>query len=124
MDKIIRFISSYRATILLLLIYATGLATATFVEKKMGTEAAKMLIYYSPLFLFLQLLLVLNFLIILIRNNYLNHKKWALISVHAALIVILAGAMVTYLFGKEGQVHIREGEKSDQMVMHTSRGTR
>ncbi|MBF6627942.1 MAG: cytochrome c biogenesis protein CcsA [Proteiniphilum sp.] len=124
MDKIIRFISSYRATILLLLIYATGLATATFVEKKMGTEAAKMLIYYSPLFLFLQLLMVLNFLIILFRKNYLKRKKWALITVHAALIVILAGAMTTYLFGKEGQVHIREGETSDQMVMHTSRGTR
>src|SRR5690554_5868123 len=124
MDKIIRFISSYRATILLLLIYATGLATATFVEKKMGTEAAKMLIYYSPLFLFLQLLMVLNFLIILFRKNYLKRKKWALITVHAALIVILAGAMTTYLFGKEGQVHIREGETTDQMVMHTSRGTR
>jgi cytochrome c-type biogenesis protein CcsB len=124
MDKIIRFISSYRATILLLLIYAAGLATATFVEKRMGTEAAKMLIYYSPLFLFLQLLMVLNFLIILVRNNYLKRGKWALISVHAALIVILAGAMTTYLFGKEGQVHIREGEMSDQMVMHTSRGTR
>ncbi|MBK5195625.1 MAG: cytochrome c biogenesis protein CcsA, partial [Proteiniphilum sp.] len=124
MDKIILFISSYRATILLLLVYATGLATATFVEKKMGTEAAKMLIYYSPLFLFLQLLMVLNFLLILIRNNYLKRKKWTLISVHSALIVILAGAMTTYLFGKEGQVHIREGEITDQMVMHTSKGTR
>jgi len=124
MDKIIRFISSYRATILLLLIYATGLATATFVEKRMGTEAAKMLVYYSPLFLFLQLLMVLNFLIILFSNNYLKRKKWALITVHAALIVILAGALTTYLFGKEGQVHIREGETTDQMVMHTSRGTR
>ena len=124
MDKIILFISSYRATILLLLIYVTGLATATFVEKKMGTEAAKMLIYYSPLFLLLQLLMVINFLLILIRNNYLKRKKWALLTVHAALIVILAGAMTTYLFGKEGQVHIREGETTDQMVMHTSKGTR
>ncbi len=122
MDKMIRYISSYTATIVLLLLYAAGLATATFLEKKMGTEAAKMLIYYSPLFLFLQFLLVVNFVLILFRNNYIRRKKWALIVVHLALIVILAGAMTTILFGKEGQVHIREGEITDQMVMHTSKG--
>ena len=65
MDKLIHSLSSYKASIVLLLIYATGLATATFVEKQMGTEAAKMLIYYSPLFIFLQFLLVMNFLLVL-----------------------------------------------------------
>lgn len=120
----IRFISSYRATILLLLIYATGLATATFVEMMMGAEAARMLIYYSPLFLFLQLLMGINFLLILIRNNYLKRAKWALVTLHLALMVILAGALTTYLFGQEGQVHIREGEMTHQMVMHSSQGSR
>ena len=67
MDKLIYSLSSYKTSIVLLLIYATGLATATFVEKQMSTEAAKMLIYYSPLFIFLQFLLVLNFLLILVR---------------------------------------------------------
>ena len=61
MDKFVRFLSSYKASIVLLLIYAVGLALATFVEKWMGTQAAKMMIYYSPLFLFLQFLLVVNF---------------------------------------------------------------
>ena len=38
------------------------------------------------------------------------------------MIVILGGALTTHLFGKEGQVHIREGERSDRMVMYTSKG--
>ncbi|HBG56437.1 cytochrome c biogenesis protein CcsA [Proteiniphilum sp. UBA1028] len=122
MDKLIHFLSSYKTSIVLMLIYATGLATATFVEKKMSTEAAKMLIYYSPLFILLQFLLVINFLLILVRYNYIKRKKWVMIVLHVALIVILGGALTTFLFGKEGQVHIREGEKIDQMVMHTSRG--
>ena len=122
MDKLIHSLSSYKASIVLLLIYATGLATATLVEKQMGTEAAKMLIYYSPLFIFLQFLLVVNFLLILVRYRYIQRKKWAMIVVHAALVVILGGALTTFLTGKEGQVHIREGEKTNQMVMHTSRG--
>ncbi len=124
MDKLIRTLSSYKASIILLLVYAAGLATATLVEKNMGTMAAKMLIYYSPLFLFLQLLLVVNFLLLLNRYHYIRKKKWTLMVVHVSLIIILGGALTTHLFGREGQMHIREGESSDQMVMHTSRGTR
>ncbi len=124
MDKFVRFLSSYKASIVLLLIYAVGLALATFVEKWMGTQAAKMMIYYSPLFLFLQFLLVVNFILILFGRNFIQQKKWAMVVIHCALVVILLGAMTTFLFGKEGQVHIREGEKADQMVMHTSKGVK
>ena len=122
MDKLINALSSYKTSIVLLLLYATGLATATLVEKQMNTEAAKMLVYYSPLFILLQFLLVINFLLVFVRYNYIKRRKWAMIVVHLALIVIMGGALTTFLFGKEGQVHIREGERTDEMVMHTSRG--
>ncbi|MDY0182868.1 MAG: cytochrome c biogenesis protein ResB, partial [Proteiniphilum sp.] len=124
MDKMIRSLSSYRFSIVLMLIYTAGLAIATLVEKNMGMVAARMLIYYSPLFLFLQLLLVINFLLLLNRYHYIRKKRWSLMMIHSALIVILGGALTTHLFGIEGQVHIREGESSNEMVMHTSRGTR
>ena len=124
MDKMIRSLSSYRFSIVLMLIYTVGLAIATLVEKNMGMVAARMLIYYSPLFLFLQLLIVINFLLLLNRYHYIRKKRWSLMMIHSALIVILGGALTTHLFGIEGQVHIREGESSNEMVMHTSRGTR
>lgn len=124
MDKLINALSSYKTSIVLLLLYATGLATATLVEKQMNTEAAKMLVYYSPLFILLQFLLVINFLLVFVRYNYIKRRKWAMIVVHLALIVIMGGALTTFLFGKEGQVHIREGERTDEMVMHTSRGVK
>lgn len=122
MDKLIHSLSSYKTGIILLLTYAAGLALATFVEKMMSTEAAKMLVYYSPLFILLQFLLVVNFILVIVRYNYLKRGKWAMIIIHFALIVILGGALTTLLFGREGQVHIREGERSNQMVMQTSKG--
>src|SRR5690554_94831 len=124
MERFLKFLSSYKGSIVLMLIYSFGLATATIVEKQLGTQAAKMLIYYSPLFILLQLLLAINFLIILFNSNYIKSKRWGLIIIHLSLTVILGGALTTFLFGKEGQVHIREGEKSDQMVMHTSKGVK
>ncbi len=124
MERFLNFLASYKGSIILMLLYSIGLASATFVENKIGTEAAKMLIYYSPLFIFLQLLLVINFILILINSNYLKKKNWTLIVLHLSLIVILGGALTTFLFGKEGQVHIREGERTNKMVMHTSKGVK
>ena len=53
MKTLERFISSSVTTIVLLLIYAFGLAIATFIEKYHGTAAAKAMIYYSPVFFLL-----------------------------------------------------------------------
>lgn len=122
MEKIKQFLFSYTATVVFLLIYAFLMALATLIEKQMNTTAAKMLIYYSPVFLLLQFLMVLNFVLLLLKHRFILKRRWTLITIHAALIVILAGALTTHLFGKEGTVRIREGEKTDAMVVHTSKG--
>lgn len=118
-----KFFSSFRATIVLLLIYALGLAFATFIEKYHGTMAAKAMIYYSPLFFLLQFLLVINFIAVVIKHQYLKRGKWGLMITHIAFIIILLGALVSHFFAEEGVLHIRQGESSDQMAIHTSDNT-
>lgn len=119
--RIERFFSSYKTTIVLLIIYAVGLALATFVEKYHGTMAAKAMIYYSPLFFLLQFLLVVNFLVVLVQRRLYKKKKWGFLLVHIAFIVILCGAMVSHLFSQEGILHLREGEKSNRIEVSTMR---
>ena len=70
------WITSMRTAIVLMGIYAFGLAAATFLEKYFGTVAAKAMIYYSPLFFLLQGLMALNFLAILFQRNGLNRGRW------------------------------------------------
>ncbi|MDR1200245.1 MAG: cytochrome c biogenesis protein ResB, partial [Tannerellaceae bacterium] len=94
-----RVASSYLTTIVLLVIYALGLAIATFIEKYFGTIAAKMIVYYSPLFFLLQFLLVGNFVATLAGRQLLKKKKWGFIFVHLAFIIILLGALISHLFG-------------------------
>ncbi len=122
MEKAKRYLSSYKTTIVLLLIYAVAMAIATFVEKDHGTDAAKKWVYYSPAFFLLQFLLVLNFIAAWMRYDYVKQKRWALLTVHLAFVVILGGALTTFLFGKEGTVHIREGSKTDEMIVRTDAG--
>jgi cytochrome c-type biogenesis protein CcsB len=108
--------------IVLLAVYAFGLAMATFVEKTYGTLMAKVLIYYSPLFFLLQFLLAVNFMLILFKYRLYTSGKRGFLTVHLSLIVILLGAFISHLTGKEGVLHLRTGEKGNQIVMHTNHG--
>jgi len=122
MEQLKKILSSYATMLCLLAIYALGLAAATFIENAYGTGLAKALIYYSPLFFLVQLLLVANFLTVAVAHNWLKMKKWGFIIFHLSFIVILTGAVITHFFGGEGELHLREGEISDRVRVHTSRG--
>ncbi len=101
----------------MLLLYGAGLAVATFIEKYQGTDAAKLMVYYSPLFFLLQFLLVVNFLVTTVKYQYYRFHKCGYLLVHFSFIIILLGALTTFQFGEEGILHIREGEKTDQIAV-------
>ena len=115
--KLTDVLSSKTTTIVLLCVYALLMGTATILEKFQGTLAAKALIYHSPLFIFLHLLMIVNFLLLTLKMKLVQHKKWTNLLLHGAFIVIMTGAMVTHLFGQEGTLHLREGEKTAHIIV-------
>jgi len=117
-----KIISSYVTMAILLALYATGLATATFIEKAYGTLFAKTAIYYSPLFFLLQALLVANFAAVVIKHRLLKSGRWGLLMVHVSFMVILLGAFISHFFSQEGTLHLREGQIGNQVEIHTNRG--
>ena len=122
MDELKKVFSSYVTMIVLLALYAISMAAATFIEKAYGAELTKVLVYYSPLFFLIQFLLIINFVMIAIRYHLFRRKRWGLLLVHFSFITILAGALITHILGKEGILHLREGEISDRITAHTNRG--
>lgn len=80
------------------------LAIATCVEKVKGTAFASDYIYGSPWFVALWTLLAIGGLGYLIQRR-LRAGVWLL---HVSFAVILAGALVTHLFGRQGSVHLRQ----------------
>ena len=116
-ERLIKFLSSYKAAIIFMAVYAILMAIATIVEKNAGTTVAKALIYYSPLFIFLQFLMVVNLIGITIKRKLFTLHKWGYVLVHFSFIVIMAGAMVTHLIGEEGMLHLREGEKNNVLLV-------
>ena len=73
-----KLISSAFFTIVLLVVYAAALAGATFLEKGYGTLMAKTWVYYSPLFILWQFLMVVNFIAMAVRFHLFRWRKWGL----------------------------------------------
>ncbi len=116
LQRINQFLSSKSATVILLLIYAVLMAVATIIEKSEGTQTAKTLVYYSPAFILLHILMVINCVALTLKHRLLRKGKWGYVTTHAAMIVILTGATVTHFWGGDGTIHLREGEHSNIMV--------
>jgi hypothetical protein len=84
-------LSSTRFAGIYLLLFALAIAIATFVENDFGTSAAQELIFKSRWFEILLLLFGITILANMSRYRLIQQKKWASLSFHLAIVIILIG---------------------------------
>lgn len=111
----ISFLSSYKITIALMIVYGILLGAATFIEKYHGVDMAKS-IYYSPLIGIIWLLMIVNWILLIIRNRTSVKKKIGYYMLHTSFVFILSGAMFSHFKGVEGLLHVREGEQTNEII--------
>lgn len=101
---------------LYILAIAVAIGTATFIENDFGTSSAQKLIFKSWWFEVLLLLFGISLIANIFRFRMIQQRKWAILTFHASIIVILSGAGITRYFGSEGIMHIREDASSDSFL--------
>ena len=95
------------------MLFAIAIGVATFIENDFGTNSAQKVIFKSWWFELLLLLFSICLVVNIVRYRMVQNKRWALLTFHASMIIILLGAGVTRYFGFEGMMHIREGDASN-----------
>ncbi len=101
---------------LYMVLFAIAIGVATFIENDFGTSAAQKVIFKSHWFELLLVLFGISLIVNIFRFRMIQQKKWAILSFHAAMVIILIGAGVTRYFGSEGMMSIREGSASNSFV--------
>lgn len=96
------------------LITLITLAAATIIDKFVGLGFSGRHIYSSWWFAMLWAVLAISGVAYMLRARIL--RRPALAALHGGLIVILVGALVTHLFGEQGNMHIRVGETESRFV--------
>jgi len=115
-----QWLASLKLAVALLVALAAVLAWATLLEASRGREFAAWYVYSSPWFVAILALLGANILCAaLIRLPWRTHQIGFVIT-HAGLLVLLVGAIQTFMFGVEGQVMLQEGAQTDTLTV-TSR---
>jgi cytochrome c-type biogenesis protein CcsB len=66
--------------------------------------------------------MIMNFIAITVERRLFKSRKWGFLTLHCAFVVILFGALISYLFSIEGTFHLREGETGNKMRVFTSKG--
>ena len=95
-----------------------AMVAATFIEKPLGSELSFNLIYYNPAFIALWAVMAVSGLVLLFKSNV---KAFFTTLLHCSFAVILAGALVTHLFGKEGIISLDRGVPNSTVVTEQGR---
>ena len=95
------------------------MAAATFVEKYRGTDFVHTAVYGSWWFTALWALLAVAAVIYLIRRRV---RRPSLVALHASLLLILAGALLTHLSARRGMAHLRAGVEVGTYSVLDNRG--
>lgn len=108
--KTFKFFASLKLAIFILATLISVLAAATFVESFHGADAARILIYESPWFAALLIVLAMNLAAAALDRLPWKKKHIGFVITHLGIIVILAGALVTQKTVVDGQMAMAEGE--------------
>ena len=120
MQKLYKIFSSSSLALVLLLIFALTMATATFIENDFGTATAWVAIYDAWWFELVIIGLVWCFVANIFKYNLFRKEKWAILLFHVAFIVIILGAGITRYASYGGIMRIREGASSNVIISDTN----
>lgn len=106
----------------LILIYVvlTGvLMAATFIEHSLGTAFVERYIYHSVWFCCLWGILACFVVVAMARFNWL--KRLPVVLLHSSFLIILGGAMLTFLFGEKGYIHLKKGAEVTTFIRESDK---
>ena len=112
--KLLNFLFSFKATLLLLAILAIGAGVATFIENDFGTSSARVLVYNNTWYEIVLVLTTINLCGIIYKFKMWNNLPRFLF--HFSFVVILLGAIITRYVGYEGIMQIPQGTTTNQMI--------
>lgn len=109
-------IGSLRAAAILLVLLMVAMGAATVYETGHGTEQALSVFYGATWFRVLLALLAANIAAAVAVRYPFHRTHIPFLLAHGGLLAVLAGSLVTAIFGIDGQLTLAEGETGDALL--------
>lgn len=112
-----KFFSSVKLAIPIIASLIVILAAGTIIESLYGTDAAKILVYDTPWFGFVLVLLGINVFAATLDRLPWKKKHIGFLVTHLGILLILAGSFVTRFLMIDGQMPIAEGTSEGYITL-------
>jgi cytochrome c-type biogenesis protein CcsB len=114
---IYQWLASLQLAIVLMVFLGCILAEATNLERSKGMDYVQWYVYHSPWFVALLGLLAMNILAAILIRYPWGFSRIGFLITHIGILMIMAGALWTFLYGIEGVIVFTEGETARQYVV-------
>jgi ABC-type transport system involved in cytochrome c biogenesis permease subunit len=108
----LRVLASLQLAVALIAVYSAALILATAVEGRYGAEAARFVVYGTPWFAAIHVLLAVNVLCAMLIRIPWRRRQTGFLVTHGGILVLLAGCALTRWLGVEAQLSVYEGHES------------
>lgn len=96
----------------LLLLFAGSLAVGTYLESAYDTKTARYWVYFTPWFFAILALLGVNIFCVALSRWPWKRKHLPFLLAHAGILILLTGSWITYHYGLDGSLVVKEEESS------------
>ncbi len=113
----LRFLSSLKLAVFIILALAASLATATVLESLYDTPTAQYYVYKTLWFYGIMGLMVVSLVAVMVDRWPWKGKHSPFIMAHIGIITLLIGSWITQRYGLDGSLRVSEGETTSAVEL-------
>lgn len=116
--RIEQTIGGMKFAVILILLFTAFMIVGTFVESYHGADFAQRLIYKKWPFIAVQVLMFLSICYAAFLRLPPKKRLYGFYTIHSGLVVIAAGATITYIAGIDGSILLHPNEPNRRIVLN------
>ncbi|MEA9356505.1 cytochrome c biogenesis protein ResB [Bacteriovorax sp. PP10] len=116
-NKVERTIGGLKFAVVIILLFSISMIIGTFLESYYGTDFANRTVYKTFAFMLIQFGMLMSIIFAAFLRLPPKKRLYGFYTIHAGLIIIGVGSMITYIAGVDGSITLAPNEPNRQVVL-------
>ncbi len=116
-NKVERTIGGMKFAVIIILLFSIAMIIGTFLESYYGTDFANRTVYKTFAFMLIQFGMLMSIIFAAFLRLPPKKRLYGFYTIHAGLIIIGVGSMVTYIAGVDGNITLAPNEPNRQVIL-------
>ncbi len=112
-----RQLGSLKFAVFIILLFSTSMIIGTFLESYYGTDFANRTVYKTLPFMLIQFGMLISIIFAAFLRLPPKKRLYGFYTVHAGLVTIGVGSMITFIAGVDGQLSLNPNEPNRQVIL-------